>query len=164
MSTIKRLHIRSGATWSDILELEASECARSCKRGLGPPRQAGTFEGGLEAVVAADLPNDVPLVPQGMVGMISFIVLGAFFLLREIEGALMMTPSVTLNATRRTVRFLLSASKTDPVALSVSREWGCVCSCTVSRAHSLDPPCPYHAAAEQLANVEAVSRETCGLG
>ena len=56
----------------------------------------------------------------------------------------------------------MSASKTDPMALSVTREWGCVCPPDGSAAgshYSSVPPCPYCAAVTQSEIVSAVARE-----
>ena len=69
---------------------------------------------------------------------------------------------VTINCTRKTVRIGLSASLTDPMALSVTREWGCVCPPDGSAAgshYSSVPPCPYCAAVAQAEIVSAVARE-----
>merc|ERR1712078_247635 len=89
MSTLRRWHVKKGYAWDQALSLEATDSTRSCKRGIGPAKQAATFSGGLEAVVAAEVPNTVPLVAGGPVGMISLVVIAVFFLLREIEAALM---------------------------------------------------------------------------
>ena len=154
--------MKKGYSWDQALSPEATDSTRYCKRGIGPAKQAATFSGGLEAVVAAEVPNTVPLVAGGPVGMISLVVIAVFFLLREIEAALMLRKSVTINRTRKTVRIRLSASKTDPMALSVTREWGCVCPPDGSAAgshYSSVPPCPYCAAVAQAEIVSAVARE-----
>ena len=44
------------------------------------------------------------------------MVMAVFFPLREVEAALMLRESVTINRTCKTVRIRLSASKTDPMA------------------------------------------------
>ena len=57
---------------------------------------------------------------------------------------------------------IMSASKTDPMALSVTREWGCVCPPDGSAPgshYSSVPPCPYCAAVTQSEIVSAVARE-----
>ena len=94
--------------------------------------------------------------------MISLVVIAVFFLLLEVEAALLLRKLVTINRTRKTVRIRLSASKTDPMALSVTREWGCVCPPDGSAAgshYSSVPPCPYCAAVTQSEIVSAVARE-----
>ena len=73
------------------------------------------------------------------------IVIAAFFILRELELSTMVRGSVTMNALLMTVTILLPVSKTDVMALSCQRTWGCVCGETV------DPySCPYHAMEAQL--------------
>ena len=73
----------------------------------------------------------------------------------------MLRKSVTINRTRKTVRIRLSASKTDPMASSVTREWGCVCSQErgATENYYTVPPCPYCAAVAQSEIVSAISRE-----
>ena len=46
MSTVRRWHIKRGQVWDQVLALEATDSARSCKRGIGPAKQAATFAGG----------------------------------------------------------------------------------------------------------------------
>ena len=65
------------------MSLVATDSTRPCKRGIGPAKQAATGWGGLEAVVAAEVPNTVPLVAGGPLGMISLVVIAVFFLPRE---------------------------------------------------------------------------------
>ena len=81
--------------------------------------------------------NDEPI------GWINMAVICSFFVLREVEGSLMMATSVEVNADRKTVTILLLVGKTDTKALGCERTWGCVCVDGGTRA------CPYHAAARQ---------------
>ena len=90
------------------------------------------------------------------------MVMAVFFPLRGVRAAPMLRKSVTIKRTCKTVRIRLSASKTDPMALSVTREWGCVCPPDGSAAgshYSSVPPCPYCAAGTQSEIVSDVARE-----
>ena len=78
-------------------------------------------------------------------GMHHTVVVGFFFMLREIELSLMLYNSVDLDLINLVVRTLLPASKTDPQALSRSRFWGCVCDEGVVVATE----CPFHDALAQ---------------
>ena len=66
----------------------------------------------------------------------------SFFLLREIEASLALLKNATWDDEARKFGLLLPASKTDPGAASVYREWGCLC----SSPEDLATPCPWHAA------------------
>ena len=57
----------------------------------------------------------------------NLLVVASFFMLREIESSLLLVRNVIIDLVRATVNIRLSASKTDPEALSVSRTWGCTC-------------------------------------
>lgn len=72
-----------------------------------------------------------------------------FFMLREIEISLALWRSITVDAAKHTVTWVLAASKCDFRALGKSRTWGCICSgCDATE------PCPYHAIRAQRRLVE----------
>ena len=72
-------------------------------------------------------------------------VLAYFFVLREIGQSLMLFTSVGVDLVKEVVTLQLPASKTDWVALSCERSWGCVCSPGAVTADA----CPFHAAVAQ---------------
>ena len=79
------------------------------------------------------------------VGLERTAVVSYFFMLREIELGTMLNESVEIDNNKKQVSIRLSASNTDPTALSCTRSWGCVCADEPG-----DPQtCPYHAAAKQ---------------
>ena len=85
-----------------------------------------------------------------------------FFPLRGVRVAPMLRKSVTIKRTCKTVRTRSSAPKTDPMALTVTREWGCVCPPDRSAAgshYSSVPPCPYCGAGTKSEMVSDVARE-----
>ena len=102
-------------------------------------------------VVAARTVASDSVVP---VGFAYCTVIAYFFCLREIELSTMLKTSVYCNNVLLTVTIKLPATKTDPMALSCERTWGCICE------DSPDPyACPYHAALSQeslLSNIFSV--------
>ena len=56
-----------------------------------------------------------------------------------------MAASVTTDTVEDTVKILLPATKTDPMALTCVRSWGCVC----NGGDTDKETCPYHAALAQ---------------
>ena len=95
-------------------------------RGFGPGRQTAPYP--LEQVAVLRL-NEQPLVEQGPVNPRALAVLGAWFLTREIELSLALCKNVTVvtNGGVLAVKWRLPASKTDPVAVAVVGELGCMC-------------------------------------
>ena len=75
------------------------------------------------------------------------MVLSTYFLVRENEGACARRADLSINEVTQKVMWRLSASKTDPRALGVEREWGCLCS-------DHNTACPFHAAVARLALLE----------
>ena len=77
------------------------------------------------------------------VGFVHAGVLAYFYMLREIELSTPIYSSVFFCMIKLQVTIRLSASKTDPEALSVARTWGCVRPEGEGRdAHN----CPFHVA------------------
>ena len=88
--------------------------------------------------------DDGPWTTGGPVFPRNLVVLGAWFMLREIEAAAARASHVDLVTSEvlgeARVHWSLPASKTDQAALGVNRSHGCLC---VDKA---DPLCPAHAA------------------
>ncbi len=145
LSRAKREHVRLGSEWDQQLDSTARDCTRSLTRGIGPPRQSApldlykvsTVQMGLGALC-----SDGPVNPRAV------IVLGAYFLTREIELSLALARNITLLPDK--VIWLLPASKTDPAACSVSREWGCIC------RKGVTAPCPLCEARKHFSELELV--------
>ena len=139
----KREHINAGGTWNQLLERVGADCVKSVMRGLGPARQSAPYP--LEQVAVLCL-NEQPLVEQGPVNPRALAVLGAWFLTREIELSLALCKNVTVvnNGGVLAVKWRLPASKTDPMAVAVVRELGCMCQgCSAAL-------CPAHVAEEHF--------------
>ena len=141
----KGLCERSGCSFDSSMLRAVRDGVRSATRGLGGP------------VRAAPLPFDqlrkpsdghVPWHPGGPVGSRNFVVLGSWFMLREIEAASTLAEHVTVvedvgDGTPKVV-WELPTSKTDQKALGTVRSHGCCC-----RA-GFDRLCPAHSAWDQL--------------
>ena len=112
-------------------------------RGLGPARQSAPYP--LEQVAILSL-NEQPLVEQGPVNPRALAVLGAWFLTRETELSLALCKNVTVVNVGGVlaVKWRLPASKTDPMAVAVVRELGCMCQGCSSAL------CPAHVAEEHF--------------
>ena len=122
------------------MDLVQRECARSLSRGLGPPRQSAEIS--LREVVRLNLDVE-PLCSSGPINPGCMFVLGSYFLLREIELSLALVANFQV-VEGPVVIWKLPASKTDPEAISVTREWGCLCS------RNSTSPCPAHFALRHL--------------
>ena len=120
LSRAKREHIQAGGVWDQVLDYTAKECTRSVTRGLGPPRQSAPLD--IKAVAAVHL-SVAPLCEGGPMNPKALIILGSFFLAREIEISLALCRNVHI-LVGPVVCWVLPASKTDPAANTVTREWG----------------------------------------
>ena len=145
MSKAKQHHIRLTGSWPVLLEQESRQVKRSVRRGLGPSRQSEPFQ--LERV--STLPTELlsapePLVRDGPIGAWNLVVLGVYFILREIEISLSLAASITLDLASKVVVWLLPSSKTDSAALTTTREWRCLCEANTIWL------CPFHAGVRQL--------------
>ena len=137
MEAIKETHMQD-FDWNSRLARNARDAARSVNRGIGPARQSAAFD--LEAVFDLRANLSEPLTLSGPIDPRNLIILGSFFLLREIEASLSLACSVNIDKVTLRVSWNLPTSKTDPKALGKTRSWGCTCD-----GLRLSP-CPYHAA------------------
>ena len=126
--------------WTSMLEREQHKANRASTRGLGPSHQCAE----LPVLLAYKAAGDILGKPGDPVGIRCLIVIASFFVLREIEVSLLLVRCVSFDWTRSVVSILLPATKTDPSAHSVTRQWGCVCS------GNRDTPCPFHELAEHI--------------
>ena len=140
VSRAKDEHTKSWA-WSSMLAREQRRANLAARRGMGPAHQSAELP--LHAVVELGLGTE-QLTQDGPIDFASYVILAAFFVLREIEASLMLCSSVTLNKEQMKVTIELPTCKTDPGALACSRTWGCVCDGDRSQ------PCAFHAADDHL--------------
>jgi hypothetical protein len=119
-----------------------ADVRRACRRGQGPPVRAAPLP--LERL--GELPGGpAPWVRGGPVGPRNAIVVGAWWLLREIELANLRAALADLApSSTPTMTLSLPASKSDAVAHGVSRCHACLCTGAAT------PTCPVHAGWDQL--------------
>jgi hypothetical protein len=119
---LKRHHITLGYPWTDSLARELVDCGRSCARGLGPASQAQPLP--LGNWVAGPLPP-----PGFLVAGVDVILIGAWWLMREIELAGLLVHDITVSPGPQcgTATLLLAVSKTDVTAKGARRTLGCCC-------------------------------------
>merc|ERR1712051_603399 len=83
VSRAKDEHMKT-FSWTSMLAREQRRAALAAKRGIGPAHQSAELP--LHAVVALGIDKD-NLVPDGPVDFEAYIVIAAFFVLREIEAS-----------------------------------------------------------------------------
>ena len=151
LSTAKAMRLDAGHPWDSSLEHVSKWITRSVLRGIGPSRQSAALH--LDRLLALD-PSAAPLVSGGPMFPRNVALLGCMFLLREVELSATRLSHLTIDPEERTIKWLLTISKTDPSAQGVSRVWGCLCS-------SPGVPCPYHLATAVLDHIYAQSDYQC---
>ena len=146
LSAAKRTHIAAGFVWDQQMDLASRDTSRSVARGLGPARQSAELDVDRIGALKCD---GLPLVAGGPLNPVIQFVLGAFFLMREIElsCALFRNVAIIESGSKCQVKWMLPASKTDPSGSSVTRTWGCLCNSS--------PVCPAHLAETHIRVMKA---------
>jgi hypothetical protein len=131
---------REGAHISEAARRALKDVIRSCKRGLGPSKHCE----GLVLEVMPDLPAaDAAWSSGGPWRPRNSLILGSWWMTREMEFANAELRSVSLNPVRRTVAWTLPACKTDTAALGATVTHGCCCGDASGQIRP-SPLCPYH--------------------
>ena len=130
LSAFKRHHIKLGHSWSDALNLEFTDAMRSCKRGLGPPKQTGYFD--VDSLFAWGLKSRDKFWPQVKGGPSlpkEATEVACHWALREIEISSARVGAVSFQEGSGCgiASFDLPASKADVHALGKVRSHGCAC-------------------------------------
>ena len=141
LSVAKATHIKAGHAIGDQLKQEMKDGKRSVLRGIGPSHQCEELplKGLCEACSAAGV--DLMMKAEAFARM---VIIGCFFILREVECSLMLHSSVTLDRVAKRITIWLPATKSDPCALTCQRSWGCVC-----HSPADEWCCPFHAGCMQ---------------
>ena len=147
MSKAREMHIISGNNWGEHLDLARRKATASVLRGVGVARQSAPFD--LLAAVRAVREGKVRLGPLAPVGWDNFLVVAAYFIMREIEAAAVVVEHVTVSCADLKVSLRLPVSKKDPRAVGCTRSWSCLCAGSPMRVD-----CPFHAIACQLKLLE----------
>eukprot|EP00435_Cladocopium_sp_Y103_P032900 s3225_g8.t1 len=140
-SKAKEIHIQMYGEWPADLAMEVRRATRSVTRGIGPVMQRLPLD--IEKILQHQTGHQVshlPVVSEGPVGAHNLMVIGTFFMLREVEASLLLAANVRTDSVNQVVTIRLPCTKTDPAAASVERSWGCLCS-----VHGA-VGCPYHSA------------------
>ena len=137
-SAAKNAHVEAGHDWTQLLDHTRAWVTRSVLRGIGPARQSCSFV--YHRLLLLPL-TPLPLHPDGPQHPVRFALLAVAFLLREIEASTAVLGSWTIDTDTKEISWRLPATKSDHMALGVTRTWPCTC--------GLDTlVCPYHAAVE----------------
>ena len=134
---------REGHTLDQRTLRALTDASRSCRRGLGPPRRALA----LNLFKLIDLtPSVAPWSSAGPVGPRNMLMIGSWWLLREIEASGVRAAHARIVEGRPLVAtLLLPTSKSDTAALGAARAHPCICGDGRPRAD-----CPVHALWDQL--------------
>ena len=141
----KKEHIEKGGQWSEKLAAEFSGAIRAAARGLGPATRAGPFT--QESWLRVATLGSAPAHEHGPVWPGRFITVGTWWLMREIEVALLTIEQVEADEMQSDrIAINLSACKTDPQGKGFRRVHTCIC----ARDERLRLPCPVCAIKSQL--------------
>ena len=142
-SKAKDMHVLAGFPWDVQLDLAFRKSSLSVLRGLGASRQSAPFDLILLLQKAAE--PDVQLTDGAPIGWTNLLVIGTFFVMREIELAAALAIHLSIDEAARKLTLRLPVSKTDYRAIGCSRSWTCLCTAGSARAD-----CPFCAGVAQL--------------
>ena len=118
----KRAHVEAGYAINDELLFVLRSAKRAAQRGTGATKKAAVFD----VELVAQLEDCVdPVVTGGPLHPRRFVVMGTWWLLREIEASLIRINQVSLKADGVTVTLDLPVSKTDPDGRGFVRAHSC---------------------------------------
>ncbi len=135
--SLKKADAAQGGCWSTLLAITFRDVKRSCERGLGASRQA-------DALPLGELSRVGAYGGCRLVHATESLLIGVWWMLREIELANLAAEDITITAGRGcgVAAVRVSASKTDWRAKGLTRRHGCACP---------SPLCPVRAAKVLLA-------------
>jgi hypothetical protein len=119
----KDKHRELGHLWTSDLQWAERKVNRAFARGSGADRQSAP----LDPTMVSTAIGLLPVLPQGLHDPARCILIGSFFLLREMELAAARVGDLTLDLVKRTVTLRLPISKTDQGGAGTSRVWPCCC-------------------------------------
>ena len=122
LSKAKEQHILAEFERSPLLELVSKQAIRSVLRGLGTARQSLPFHVG-EALDVLGQPDVVQLPEGSPMGWANLIVIGTYFVMREVELAFAKVAHVKIDREEKKLTLLLPVSKKDPRATGCERSW-----------------------------------------
>ena len=132
VSRIKEVHVESGFIWGQNLQFASKRCVRSVLRGLGGPSRSEAFD--LDKVSEYLTHRNHTTAVDGPMSPLAAVVVGTYFLLRELELSSIDLDDVSFTDDSCTLS--LPVSKVDWQAKGCRRTWTCIC--------QLSHPCPVH--------------------
>ena len=140
LNAARQAFVANGGQVTDTIRLLCRNLARAARRGQGPPRQSS----GLPLERCGELPGGPePWAKRGPTRPRAAIVVGAWWLLREIELSAVTIGQVT-DKLAGGVGISLPASKCDAVGTGATRSHVCVCDLAPAAA-SICPACTVRA-------------------
>ena len=134
--TAKKQHIIAHGGISQDLEVAMQDVIRSIERGQGPSKLKDGFS------MLQLLQIDLGAFDSAFAVKFIMVVLGCYFLTREIELAATLKKHLHLDTHRMVLTWTLPSSKTDIKGSFITRARKCMCQSVASRI------CPYRAAYE----------------
>ena len=120
-------HIEEGHPVGPDLRLAIKKTARAVARGQGPTKQAATFNLNAVATFMTDVGDPMaPIILGGPCWPFALMIVGAFFLLRELELAAAKLMGLTVCVSSRRVDWFLPVSKMDARGHGCARSWTCI--------------------------------------
>ena len=141
--TSKDMHIGEGFDRSTCLERAFRRSKRAVNRGIGPALQPAALN--LEAAFKAwEGRTHNPVCDRRPVGLRNLIVVGWFWMLREVEVSCSKVCHLEVDMVHSWVDWTLPVSKTGVRASGKAQRWECVCHGDLTRQ------CLFHALVIQL--------------
>ena len=135
-STAKKQHVLRFGGFPADLEVVMQDVIRSIERGQGPSKLKDSFS------VQALSKIDVRAFENELRIDLAMVILGCYFLTREIELAATLKKHLHLDTHKLVVTWTLPSSKTDSKGGLIARAHKCMCSTVAPML------CPYHTAYE----------------
>ena len=132
LGRVKDYHCELGHAWTEDLRRTSRKCVRSVLRGLAGPTRSEPFH--FDSVVAYLKECDEPVCSTGPESPLAMVVIGVYFMLRELELSAIDMTDVVFGTDSITLS--LPVSKVDWQAKGCTRTWSCVC--------HLNYHCPFH--------------------
>ena len=137
-STARKEHILQYGTLSQDVEIIIKDVIRSIERGQGPSKLKDSFN--LRDLATIDLSQESEAFRIDF----NMVILGSFFLTREIELSATLRRHVRLDEARMTVSWTLPATKTCTQGELTERTHKCMCKTLPQQL------CPYHCMVDTL--------------
>ena len=138
LSMVRQELLQKHGSLPEVFALHFKCISRAAARGRGPAKQAGTLPVNRLAELEE---SQQPFSPQGPCFPLRAVIVGIWWLLREIELANLTIECVRCEGQAAHIR--LPSSKTDSEGAGATRTLGCICASGSARI------CPYHVVQRQ---------------